>query len=1334
MFRAFAQPTTSAPTPTHASADVISVFSDAYTNQSGTDFNPNWGQSTIVADYVLSGDNMKKYSVLSYQGTDFGSNKINASSMSSLHFDLWTENCATFDFYLINNNINFEQKITVTPSFTGWNSYDIALTSFASNIVSNIGQFKYVGIPQVNVGSTKIVYLDNIYFWKPNNVPSISGFTVPTKIIGDAPFVLTPPTSTSPGAFTYTSSNTSVATVSNDTVTVVGVGSSSITANQAAGGGFTTGSTSANLIVIYPPPTTTAATPTHLAGNVMSVYSGAYTNIAGTNFYPNWGQSTTLTNIAVSGDDILKYDNLNYQGMEFVANQNISQMENLHFDIWTPNCAALEFYLINTAPQLERKITVTPTLSGWNSFDIPFTSFVGFDFTRLRQIKLVGTNGSTIYLDNIYFWKSASSPTITGFSVPAKFLGDAAFMLTAPTSNSTGAFTYTSSNTSVATVSGSTVTIVGVGSTTITANQAGDGTYTAGSTSAQLVVTYSPPTVAAPTPTRDAADVLSIFSDAYTNISGTDFFPNWGQSTVVSDIMVAGNTTKSYQNLNYQGIQFASAVDAAAFSELHLDLWTPNCTAFQVFLINAGGVEQPITLNPTASGWNSFDISLASYTTINKAAIIQFKLVGTPFGSSAVYLDNIYFWKATPVVMSGFSVPAKLVGDAPFALTAPTSNSPAAFTYSSSNTSVATISGGTVTIVGAGTSTITAMQAPTGSYGSGSTSASLVVTLPPLPPAPITAAATPTHPAFNVISLFSDAYTNVAGTNFFPNWGQSTQVVDTMVDGNTTKKYTNLNYQGIQFAGTINASLATSLHVDIWTSTCTAFQVFLINTATGAEVPYTLNPTLGGWNSFDIALSNYPSNIVNHVNQIKLVGTPFGGSKVYLDNLYFWANSCINIVTAPSVSIAADMNNVCNGTSVVFTATPTNGGTAPNYNFKVNGTSVQNGAMATYTTTMLANGNSVSCDITRTDGCAAAGSSNSVVMMIKASPAAGTIINYKLGGTVMSASLCKIGDTIQLVNYSTGVWASSNSAVATATTASFSSGKLCYVVAQTAGTSNVTYGVTGTNGCSSAATVAITVAPIAVPDAITGGNGVCVASTLALTTTSTGGFWNSVAGAATVNAMGVVTGTSAGTANIRYTVSNAAGCRAWSSKSVVVTALPGTPSIGYKAPFSNPQAGAPTGGFCVGKVFGVSGSPAAGVWSATGCISVTSLGVATINTTGAGSITYTTTNAAGCSKSRTMTGTGFACAARGSMATNEILINSGFTMYPNPAKSIVNVLVDKLIGEGQVIVTDLYGKTIKTQTLSMGNNNVNIANLSKGFYLVSMITAQGKKTQKLVVE
>ena len=120
---------------------------------------------------------------------------------------------------------------------------------------------------------------------------------------------------------------------------------------------------------------------------------------------------------------------------------------------------------------------------------------------------------------------------------------------------------------------------------------------------------------------------------------------------------------------------------------------------------------------------------------------------------------------------------------------------------------------------------------------------------------------------------------------------------------------------------------------------------------------------------------------------------------------------------------------------------------------------------------------------------------------------------------------------------------------------------------------------------------------------------------------------------------------------------------------------------------------------------------------------------------GVGSIKYTYTSAAGCSNSRTMSGNGFTCAARGvNTVDGQLSTVNGFTMYPNPAKGYINLNVETLVGAGGIVVTDLYGKTVKTQALSMGSNTVNVSNLSKGMYFVSTITNEGKTTKKLVVE
>ncbi len=893
-FSAFAQPSFPPSSPTKPAADVISLFSDSYTNIAGTDWFPNWGQSTVVSDIAIFGNNIKVYSNTNYEGTQFAA-PIDVSSMTNLHLDIWTANCTAFDVYLINPG-PIEQKVTLTPNNTGWNSFDIALSQYNTIALNNIFQFKFVATP---AGSN--LYIDNIYFWKPANAPTITGFTVPAKVIGDPNFTLTAPTSNSTGAFTYTSSNTGVATISGNVVTIIGVGTSTITANQAAAGAYGAGSATAQLVVsLYPPPATNAPDPTAASTDVISVYSNTYTDLAGTDFFPNWGQSTFVSEISISGNSIKKMDNCNYEGTQFAAPINASTMQYLHIDIWTPNCTAFDLYLINPGP-VEQKVTLTPNNTGWNSFNIVLSQYNAINLANIIQFKYVSTpfGGTVVYYDNVYFWKVPNPPTITNFNIPAQVTGVAPFTITAPTSNSTGAFTYTSSNTSVATIAGNTITIVGGGTSTITATQAAAGGFGAGIITTSLVVTFGPPMVAAADPTAASVDVISVYSNIYTDLAGTDFFPNWGQSTVVSEISIGANTIKKMDNCNYEGTQFAAPIDASAMQNLHIDIWTPNCTAFELYLINPGPVEQKVTLTPNNTGWNSFNIPLSQYSGINLANIIQFKYVSVPFGGTTVYYDNVYFWRSpNPPTLTNFSIPAQVVGAAPITITAPTSNSTGAFTYMSSNTGVATIVGNVITIVGGGTSTITATQAAAGGFGTGSITTSLVVSFA----VPMVAAPVPSALSANVYSLFSDGYSNLAGIDWFPNWGQSTVATDIIIGGNTTRKYDNLNYQGVQFAAPINVSGYSKMHVDIWTPNCTAFKFFLINIAPApfAEQFVTLTPTLNGWNSYDIVLASSFRNATTVVDltlvgQMKFESVPFGGAIVYVDNIYFFNSSVVPV-------------------------------------------------------------------------------------------------------------------------------------------------------------------------------------------------------------------------------------------------------------------------------------------------------------------------------------------------------------------------------------------------------------------------------------------------------
>jgi hypothetical protein len=927
-----AQPATPAATPpTRSASDVIALYSGAYTEVSGTNWSPYWGQSTpvTVSDVSIGGNATKHYETLSYIGVELAS-PINVSGMQNLHLDLWTTNCTSFEVSLITPGVG-ENGYSITPTASGWTSVDIPLTNYTVPNLSNIAQLKFVGQP---FGSSD-VYVDNIYFWKAANAPSLSNFSIPAKVLGNAPFTITAPTSNSTGAFSYTSSNTSVATVSGNTITLTGVGTTTITATQAAAGSYGSGTIQATLVVSSPPPATAAPTPpVRSAGNVISMFSDAYSNVSIDTWSAVWDQAD-LTDELIGSNNNKKYTNLNFAGVEFTSSPiNATNMERFHMDVWTPDATVFKIKLVDFGANgsfgggddVEQELGYTPTLSGWNSYDIALSDFTGL-VTRghLAQMILVASN-STVYIDNVYFWRSAPAPTFGAFNVPAKTVGAAAFNLTAPTSNSTGAFSYTSSNLNVATISGSTVTIIGAGTSVITATQAAAGSFGSGSTTANLVVTGpAAPTTAAPTPpSRNASDVISLYSNSYTNVSGIDWFPNWGQNAFCQDTTIAGNATHIYPNLNYHGVQFASNIDASSMTKLHVDIWTADCSAFDFYLINTNvGLERKITINPPFAGWRSYDIDLTQFSSqgVDLANIGQFKFVSTPFGGTKVYMDNVYFWKPNNVpTISNFYVPGKYLGDPNFTLTTPTSNSTGAFTYSSSNTAVATISGNVVTIVGVGSTTITATQAAAAPLLSGSITTVLNVDFAP----PTSAAPTPpVRNAGDVISLYSDAYTNSPVDTWSAVWDQA-NVSDATIASNNNKKYTNLVFAGIEFtSNTVDASAMQFFHIDAWTPNATTFNIKLVDFGDNGvygggddveqELSYT--PTLSSWNSYDIPMSSFAGLTTRaHLAQMIIVAS---NSTVYLDNVYFYKGTALS----PTVAITQPTCSVATGTITITSPT-----------------------------------------------------------------------------------------------------------------------------------------------------------------------------------------------------------------------------------------------------------------------------------------------------------------------------------------------------------------------------------------------------------------------------
>ena len=156
---------------------------------------------------------------------------------------------------------------------------------------------------------------------------------------------------------------------------------------------------------------------------------------------------------------------------------------------------------------------------------------------------------------------------------------------------------------------------------------------------------------------RDAADVISIFSDAYTDVADTDFNPNWGQATIYSAFDLNGDAIIQYNNLNYQGIQIGATQDVSTMEFLHLDVWTADALEIDTYLISLSSGEKAIKSALTKDKWTSITIPVSDFTDqgLTVEDIHQFKFVG----GGTVFIDNIYFYKSptptgTPIVFDDF--------------------------------------------------------------------------------------------------------------------------------------------------------------------------------------------------------------------------------------------------------------------------------------------------------------------------------------------------------------------------------------------------------------------------------------------------------------------------------------------------------------------------------------------------------------------------------------------------------------------------------------------------------------------------------------------------------
>ena len=581
-----------------------------------------------------------------------------------------------------------------------------------------------------------------------------------TKTVGDAPFTLSA-TSSSGLAISYSSSNTSVATISGNTVTLVEAGETTITASQAGNDEYVAATDVTQTLIVhqslYP---LTSSDVTMEGGTITGYINNTQTNIK----IPETIDGVTVT--AIGGG---AFADKNLTGIHFPNSVSIINQwafkGNQLTSVSIPNTVTIigmGAFANNRFTKVSIEADSRLRSIGGNAFtnsdgsDIYYTLPTSAYANALHWVKMTSFSNITYNIGDRFSHRSDAeaetyllkatddaslklSQQITFDALSTKTVGDAPFTLSA-TSSSGLAISYSSSNTSVATISGNTVTLVEAGETTITASQAGNDKYVAATDVTQtLIVHQSLYPLTSSDVTMEGGTITGYINNTQTNIKIPE---------TIDGVTVTAIGRRAFADKNLTGIHLPNSVATISASAFESNKLTSINIPNNVTIIGMGAfinnrftkvsIEADSRLR--SIGGNAFtnsdgsDISYTLPTSAYANASYWEERVGHNFlpvrhniGDKISHISNVEMALYSLKTADGTSslklsqqitfdaLSTKTLGDASFTLSA-TSSSGLAISYSSSNTSVATISGNTVTLVEAGETTITASQAGNDEY------------------------------------------------------------------------------------------------------------------------------------------------------------------------------------------------------------------------------------------------------------------------------------------------------------------------------------------------------------------------------------------------------------------------------------------------------------------------------------------------------------------------------------------------------------------------------------------------------------------------------------------
>jgi hypothetical protein len=914
-------------------------------------------------------------------------------------------------------------------------------------------------------------------------------------------------------------------------------------------------------------PTTNLPNPTCAAANVINIYGGAYPTTIATNYNPNWGQSGfCCVNPAFNpgtGNLVLAYPNFNYQGTELVST-NASGMTYLNFDIWTPAnplTTTIQVSPINfgTGPA-EVLVTIPYTSGDWTRVSLPKSAFTGMTWNDVRQLKFAANGPGSlvpvdIYLDNVYFSTCAPPPpptpttnlpnptcaaanviNIYGGAYPTNIAtnynpnwGQSGFCCVNPNFNP------------------------GTGNVLLAyPNFNYQGTeLTPTNASAMTFLNFDIWTNASPITTTIQVSPIN-FGTGAAEVLVTVPYTSGGWTRVsLPKSLFAGMTWNDVRQLKFAANGPGSLVPVDIYLDnIYFSTCAPtapntsptNPTCPPANVISVYGESYPNIATNYNPNWGQSGFCCVNPTfnpgTGNLAlAYTNFNYQGTELiptnASTMEYLHFDIWTNANPLNTILQVSPINFgTGTMEFLVTVP---------YTS----------GAWTKVVLPKSAFTGMtwndirQLKFAANGPGST-VPVDIYLDNiyfsncLPTAPVTAAPLPTCAQANVISMFSNTYTNVPVDTWRTPWS-SAILTDIQIFGNDTKLYTNLDFVGIETVGPnlLNLTNMTFMHLDIWTPNMTTVRVKLVdfgpNRTFGggddSEHEVVLNcTTQSGWNSFHIPLSGF-TNLRSRaqIAQLIISGIPVGAGTLYVDNVYF--TTCAptgGIKVAATISInetSGLINNdgvICAGATATLTAS---GGGTYLWNTGATTVSITTGVAGTYTVT-----------VTNPTGC-----SFPVSRVITVTPNPTPVITVTdISGTTNNDGIICQGATATLT----------------------ASGGTSYLWSNGATTAGITTGVAGTytvtvtsNGCSASTSRTITVNPnptASISLAETSGpvdnDGMIYEGAVVYLTASGGGTYAWSTGATTAN----IIVTPMVTTTYTVTVTNANGCTATASRIITV--------------------------------------------------------------------------------------------------------------------------------------------------------------------------------------